>query len=61
MPVILESVDWSAWLGEAGGDAAALLCPSPEGTLRLWPVSRKVNAHRNNLADLLEPVVDTAP
>lgn len=56
MPVILEPDDWPAWLGETNADAAALLHPSPEGTLRFWPVSRRVNTPRNNAADLLDPV-----
>jgi putative SOS response-associated peptidase YedK len=61
MPVILDQTDWPAWLGDTDGDPAALLRPAPDGTLRLWPVSRKVNTPRNNSADLLEPVADTAP
>jgi putative SOS response-associated peptidase YedK len=60
MPVIFEPLDWPVWLGKAEGDAAALLHPSPEGTLRTWAVSRRVNTPRNNSADLVEPVADTA-
>lgn len=60
MPVILEQADWSVWLGETEGDIAALLHSSPERTLRLWAVSRRVNTPRNNLPDLLDPVADTA-
>lgn len=56
MPVILEPLDWPAWLGEVAAEPAALLHPSPEGTLRYWPVSRNVNAPKNNTADLLDPV-----
>lgn len=56
MPVILEPADWALWLGEADGDAAALLHPSPDGTLRHWPVGKRVNTPRNNSADLLDPV-----
>lgn len=56
MPVILEPDDWPVWLGEAEGDPAALLHPAPVGTLRTWPVSREVNAVRNNRAELLEPI-----
>ena len=55
MPVILEAADWPVWLGEAEGDPAALLHPSPAGTVRSWAVSRRVNTPRNNSADLLEP------
>jgi putative SOS response-associated peptidase YedK len=58
MPVILEPADWPAWLGETAGDPAALLRPAPEGTLRTWAVSRRVNTPRNNAPDLLESVPD---
>jgi putative SOS response-associated peptidase YedK len=56
MPVILEPADWLVWLGEVEDDPTALLHPSPEGTLRMWPVSRQVNTPRNNTADLLDPI-----
>jgi putative SOS response-associated peptidase YedK len=56
MPVILEPVDWLAWVGEVEADPAALLHSSEEGTLRTWPVSKRVNAPRNNDAALLEPI-----
>ena len=53
-PVILEPADWPVWLGETDGDTAALLHSPPHGTLRFWPVSRAVNAVRNNSPDLIE-------
>jgi putative SOS response-associated peptidase YedK len=53
MPVVIEAADWPVWLGEAEGDAAALLRPAAEDVLRLWPVSSRVNAPRNNDAGLL--------
>jgi putative SOS response-associated peptidase YedK len=56
MPVIVEPEDWPMWLGEADGDPAALLHPPPEGTLRIWPVSRKVNRPANNGRELLDRV-----
>jgi putative SOS response-associated peptidase YedK len=56
MPVILEPADWPVWLGEAAGDPAALLRPSPDGTLRAWPISARVNAPRHNGPDLLAAV-----
>ena len=55
MPVVVDSVDWPAWLGEAEADLATLLGPPPDGTLRAWPVSRAVNSTRNNGRELLEP------
>ena len=51
MPVVIEPADWPVWLGEAEGDPAALLRPAGEDVLRLWPVSPRVNAPRNNDAE----------
>jgi putative SOS response-associated peptidase YedK len=56
MPVIVEQGDWPLWLGEVEGDLTALLHPAPDHALRAWPVSRAVNAPRNNGPELLEPV-----
>ena len=30
--------------------------PAPDGTLRLWPVSRDVNSPRHNRGGLVEPI-----
>ena len=38
MPAILEPADWPLWLGEADGDAGALLRPFPQGRLRVEQV-----------------------
>jgi putative SOS response-associated peptidase YedK len=56
MPVIIEPEDWPKWLGEVETDPALLLHPAPRGTLRSWPVSRKVNRRENDGASLLEPL-----
>jgi putative SOS response-associated peptidase YedK len=56
MPVILEPADWPAWLGETEDDPGALLHPSPAGTLRIWPVDRRVGSPRNNGPELLESI-----
>ena len=58
MPVILEPATWSVWLGEAEGDAAALMRPAGEEILHIWAVSRAVNNVRNNGAELLDQVDD---
>ena len=58
MPVIIEPDDWPTWLGEVAGDPTALLRPAEDHVLQLWPVSRRVNAPRNNDAHLLDPVPD---
>jgi len=60
MPVILEAADWPTWLGQDGGDIAALMRPAGDDVLRLWPVSRAVNSVRNNAADLLDRIDDPA-
>ncbi len=56
MPVILEPQDWPAWLGETACKPETLLRPAAEDVLRLWPVSRAVNAVRNNGAALLDRI-----
>jgi len=53
MPVIIEQKDWPTWLAEMEGDPAALLRSATDGVLKVWPVSRAVNAPRNNEAELL--------
>jgi putative SOS response-associated peptidase YedK len=53
MPVILEPHDWPVWFREAPGDPASLLHPSSAGTLRFWPVDRRVNSPKNNEPELL--------
>ena len=60
MPPVIEPKDWPAWLGEVEADPAAPLGPPPDSTLRAWPVSRAVNAPRNNGPELLEPADDTS-
>ncbi len=61
MPVVLSPDAWEPWLAGTEADAAALLRPAPEDALRLWPVSTRVNAVRNDDAALLEPAVAVAP
>jgi putative SOS response-associated peptidase YedK len=61
MPVVIEPADWPLWLGETSGDPTPLLRPAAESTLRLWPVSPKVNNVRNNTPDLLEQDQEAAP
>jgi putative SOS response-associated peptidase YedK len=54
MPAILERAHWPVWLGEAQDDPVGLLRPVADDVLQIWPVSRRVNAPRNNGSDLLE-------
>jgi putative SOS response-associated peptidase YedK len=56
MPLVLEQSGWRLWLGEDAGDAAELLLPAVDGTLKAWPVSPRVNSPRNNDASLIEPM-----
>ena len=56
MPVVLERDVWPTWLGEKEADLASLMTPAPDGTLRLWPVSRNVNSPRHNGPALVEPI-----
>ncbi len=58
MPVVVEEPDWPVWLGEEGGNPAALLQPAAEHVLRFWPVSRMVNNVRNDGPDLLDRIDD---
>jgi putative SOS response-associated peptidase YedK len=44
MLVILEPADWPVWVGEVEGDPGSLLHPSPDRTLRTWPVDGRVGA-----------------
>lgn len=55
MPVVLERADWALWLGEAEGDAGALL-RSSAAEFRVWRIGTAVNNVRNDAASLLEPV-----
>jgi hypothetical protein len=55
MPVILEREDWAVWLGETEGNYPALLRPSAEGILRIWPVDKRVGNVRNDGPELLLP------
>lgn len=60
MPLVLEREDWPAWLGEVEIDPSSLLRPAPDGTLRMWAVSRAVNSVRNNGKALIDRVDDPA-
>ena len=61
MPVVVEETDWPAWLGEIEANPKALLHPSPENTLRLWPVGNAVSSVRNDGPELLAPATDSEP
>lgn len=59
MPVIVMPEDWPVWLGEAAGDAVALMRPCAEPLLDLWPVGPAVGNIRNQGAELPLPLVSS--
>jgi putative SOS response-associated peptidase YedK len=66
MPVVIPEEHWDAWLDPARTDAEALaelkalLVPTPDGELELYPVSRRVNSVRNDGPDLIERIPESA-
>jgi putative SOS response-associated peptidase YedK len=59
MPVILDKADWPKWLGEESAtddELLAMLRPSPDQVLKVWPVDKKVGNVRNKGAELALPV-----
>ena len=55
MPVILRPKDYDRCLGSEP-DPRDLLRPFPAEMMRMWPISTRVNAPRNDDPDLLTPV-----
>jgi putative SOS response-associated peptidase YedK len=53
MPLIIAREDQERWLNEGPDD---LLRPYPAEAMTMWPVSTRVNAPKNEGADLIEPV-----
>jgi putative SOS response-associated peptidase YedK len=54
-PAILRRDDWDAWLQATPDEAFACLQQYPDDLRVAWPVSKRVNAPKNNSADLLKP------
>jgi putative SOS response-associated peptidase YedK len=61
MPVVLPPEAWPLWLGEAEGDPATVLVPMDGAAFRVWPVSTRVNAVREDDAGLLDRDAGVAP
>ena len=59
MPAILKPEAYDRWLG-VEPDARELLISFPAAPMRMWPVSRRVNAPQNDDASLLEPQAEAA-
>jgi len=58
MPVIVPEAEHARWLDSANADAGDLLASWSGEPLRVYPVSARVNAVRNDDARLLEPLAD---
>jgi putative SOS response-associated peptidase YedK len=59
MPVILARNDWPRWLGEEPAtedELIAMLKPSPDEILKIWPVDKRVGNVRNRGAELALPI-----
>jgi putative SOS response-associated peptidase YedK len=59
MPMLVEHNQYSAWLDATDTDAShlsELLVPAAPGRLVAYPVSTQVNDHRNNGAELVDPL-----
>jgi putative SOS response-associated peptidase YedK len=56
MPVFLGPNKFDAWLSGSGG--VEMLTPLSPGTLRAWPVSRRVNSSKaeKDEQSLIEPI-----
>ncbi len=56
MPVCIASGDYQQWLSDLTvHEVVAMLQPAPAGSLRSYPVSRRVNSPRNDDPDCIEP------
>ena len=65
MPVVLDETAWDRWLidGRAGppvdeGELLAMLQPTDDVALRIYPVNRYVNDVRRDGPELIEPLSD---
>ena len=59
MPIILDKADWPKWLGEEPAtdqELLAMLRPSPDQVLKIWPVDKRVGNVRNKGAELALPL-----
>jgi putative SOS response-associated peptidase YedK len=59
MPVILAESNWPQWLGEVPAtevELLALLKPSPNEALKIWPVNRAVGNVNVNGPQLIVPL-----
>ena len=55
MPLIIAPEDYVRWLSEEP-DPRELLRPFPAESMRMWPISTRVNAPENDDPSILEPI-----
>jgi putative SOS response-associated peptidase YedK len=55
--VILEKADREAWLTGTLEEAWERLTPCADDLMVAWPVSKRINAPKNNDAELIEPAM----
>jgi hypothetical protein len=56
MPVIVPSAHYERWLDTANAEVADLVAPWSGEPLRVYPVSKRVNAVRNDDAAICDPI-----
>jgi len=56
MPAILEKADREAWVSGTPEEAWETLGAYPDDLMTAWSVIRRVNARKNNDAELVKPV-----
>jgi putative SOS response-associated peptidase YedK len=61
MPVIVPDADYARWLDCSNPDAGDLLATWSGERLRVYPVSTRVNAVRNDDAALCDPIAEGEP
>ena len=61
MPVIVPDAEYARWLDCSNPDAGDLLATWSGERLRVYPVSTRVNAVRNDDAALCEPIAEGEP
>ena len=61
MPLIIAPADYERWLDVRNDDVAGLLVPYPSDAMAYYPISTRVNAVRNDDAQVIEPAAEIAP
>ncbi|HTP99831.1 MAG TPA: SOS response-associated peptidase [Casimicrobiaceae bacterium] len=61
MPLIIAPAEYGRWLDVRNDDVADLLSPYPSEAMAYYPVSTRVNAVRNDDAQVIERAAEIAP